>query len=286
MKRPLSITIIAYWNIVGAAVLLLSSASFLTAETLETSLQMVRVSATVLFIQYYSSQILNIVTGIGLLKGKNWARVLLIYSGALFIIINLFILKDYTLLSLSVIVYLVYLYFLTRPSVVDFFTKKDSEIKNRELSYPVAETNSNIRISLVRKIFSIVLFVAGGYLLIVTMFISAFPVDELNIKILIIGIFGSFSLILHVMGVLLWGKKRWRITSGMVLSFVGGFQILTSLIIILILHSPMRAQLPDTNSGFFSSGAINILFIGGLFLLIPGMVLIRKQLLNDKKTAM
>lgn len=123
-KRPLSITIIAWFLIVGG----ISTPILVTAviknsqirETLSHNLLPVWLQYAVV----YLAACMNLVSGVGFLKAKNWARYLYILSGLGFLTFFNVPSAPINPILKPLIFYAVVLFFLFRPQANEYFQQK------------------------------------------------------------------------------------------------------------------------------------------------------------------
>lgn len=118
-KRPISITVIAWFLIVGSGICFFTTTFRLHPGPFTYYVHQTRA---------YTALLINIVSGIGMLKGKNWARFLYAILGIILAVINLATLpipiNAITLSGLAIFILIVILLFL--PQANEYFTADKS----------------------------------------------------------------------------------------------------------------------------------------------------------------
>ncbi len=117
VKRPISITVIA-WLLIAGNILLIYSATRLNIPTAKSPI-LIKVS----YAMTYIGILVSVASGIGMLKKQNWARFLYVIWGAIGLLVPLFT----TPLKMELIPGLLFLaiivFFLFRPVANRYFSK-------------------------------------------------------------------------------------------------------------------------------------------------------------------
>jgi len=124
-KRPTSVTVIAWFLIATYGYTLASLPLFLSPEFRQIFEEMgMGISIAVSVLLTVVNSVLGVVSGIAMLKGFNWGRLLYLWSVPILTVLYLVLTGFHFILMsiLSLIFYLVVLVFLTRPAASTFFT--------------------------------------------------------------------------------------------------------------------------------------------------------------------
>ncbi len=121
-KRPLSVSIIAWLLIVfgalSAVAIPFTLGNPMTQELMAKSM----VPIPVQYFMMFAGVLISIVTGIFMLKGANWARMLYIIWGALGFLFSFITSPAKAAVIPGFVIYLIVAFFLLRPKATAFFT--------------------------------------------------------------------------------------------------------------------------------------------------------------------
>ena len=117
VKRPISITVIA-WFLIAGGILLIYSATRLNTPTAKSP-----ILVSVSYAMIYLSILVSVASGIGMLKKQNWARFLYVIWGAIGLLVPLFTTPMKMELIPSLLFYAIIVFFLFRPVANRYFSK-------------------------------------------------------------------------------------------------------------------------------------------------------------------
>ena len=120
--RPTSVTVIAWLLVVGGAIKLLWTLTFLYDSTVEEL--MARNSSLPVPVQYfdmYASLLMAIVSGIAMLKGQNWARMLYVTWSLIGLLLLFTTSPMRPIVILAPVPTLIIVFFLFRPDANRYF---------------------------------------------------------------------------------------------------------------------------------------------------------------------
>lgn len=123
-SRPTSISVIA-WILIVVGVLSLI-ANLITMSNPEVKEMMTRgpIPISLQYVLIYVGLSIIIISGIGFLKGLNWARLLYVAWGVIGIIIN-FVSTEFSMIKIpGVLIFVIIVFFLYRPKANEFFSAK------------------------------------------------------------------------------------------------------------------------------------------------------------------
>lgn len=123
-KRPISVTVIAWFFIVGGAISLITTPASLSNTMVK---ELMAKSPLPLSIQYamtYIGYLISIASGIGMLKRQNWARFLYVEGVAIVSLISLFTSPAKVMLIPSLIFCVIIIFFIFRPVANQYFSKR------------------------------------------------------------------------------------------------------------------------------------------------------------------
>jgi len=124
MKRPLSITIIAWifivTSVIGAAEIALTAHSHITQELIKKSL----FSPMVLYLISFITLSINFICGIAFLKGKNWSRYLYVITGLIAFGLNIIGSEMRMMMIPGAIFFIIIIMFLFIPKNTNVFFKQ------------------------------------------------------------------------------------------------------------------------------------------------------------------
>ncbi len=127
MKRPLFVTIIAWILIILSAIGLIALGFALNTHLL-TQEEISKTSTLSPLVLYTSSAIsifINLVCGMGFLKGKNWSRYLYLITGLISFAINMATSEVKTMMIPSAVIFVIIVMFLFVPKNTNAFFKQN-----------------------------------------------------------------------------------------------------------------------------------------------------------------
>ncbi len=126
-KRPVSLTIIAWYLTVAGILSLVMSVVFYFVPVFKEVIAKIPIPTPLYYALLYLGAIVSITSGVGILKRQNWARFLYVVWATIGFLISLIFLPTKLSLIPSVIVFLVLVYFLFRAEATKYFTETDIE---------------------------------------------------------------------------------------------------------------------------------------------------------------
>jgi hypothetical protein len=124
-KRPTSITIIAWFFIVSGVISIFTTAIAFKLENPITEKLMAE-NLLPIPVQYafmYIGLLVSIACGIGMLKRKNWSRLLYVYWTAFALLVSVLTVPLKTMIIPGAVFYAVVLFFLYREVATEYFTR-------------------------------------------------------------------------------------------------------------------------------------------------------------------
>lgn len=122
-KRPVSISIVSWWLIISVGVSLLAIPSALKNSISQELMQKSIMPISIQYVLLFAGFIVVIISGIGMLRGHNWARFLYLGWMVMNYIINLITSPMKAMLFPTLVIYLVIFFILFRPKATEFFTE-------------------------------------------------------------------------------------------------------------------------------------------------------------------
>lgn len=126
-KRPTSITVIAWILIVVAGISLITTTFTLNNPTVEELMSRSVIPVQLQFAMMYSGLLVQLVSGIVLLKGHNWARLLYTIWTAIALAIGLATSPMKAAMVPGAVLFIVIVVFLFRPRANEYFKAKPVE---------------------------------------------------------------------------------------------------------------------------------------------------------------
>ena len=123
MERPTSITVISWILIVLGALGVLGSALMSNNPDVMEQMAVSKLGAGTQQALGIIGSVLSIISGYGMLQGKNWARLLYVISTAIGIALNLYAMPMSGMQWISVALFAVVLFFLYRPAANAWFNR-------------------------------------------------------------------------------------------------------------------------------------------------------------------
>ena len=127
-KRPISVTVIAWFEIVGSSISLFDMLSYAMPEPRQL-LEALGRSVSITVLSGIVDGVISLVSGIDMLKGLNWGRLLCLCYPPISIVLTLLLYGFHRskLFIAGLVLYIVVFVFLTRPAASTFFAGESSE---------------------------------------------------------------------------------------------------------------------------------------------------------------
>jgi hypothetical protein len=122
--RPKSVTIIAWILIVAGVLALFLSTLSLGDPAMKEALSKSPIPIPFQLVLMYAGLGLSMASGIGMLKAKEWSRLLYTGWGVLSLTISTLTSPEKLLVIPGLVVFLIFVFFLFRPAATNYFTKK------------------------------------------------------------------------------------------------------------------------------------------------------------------
>jgi hypothetical protein len=226
------------------------------------------------------------ISGVAMLLRKKWGRQLLLISYPVVMMLNGFLSTTYLYLLFAVPIYLVYMFFLTRPIVNDYFSLTAQEYSFRyPYLYKIREPVTTRK--LIVKIAAVVLFGFGIYLLLMTslgVIIGIHIADREGLYA--IGLLLTVtSAVCIAAGVFMWNPYRWRILVGIIGIITGLCLVFFAAAIVLFLWGGMvNIEQPEMRF-ILNMESLLLSALTGIVYIVLGFLLIRRQLKCDRESA-
>lgn len=129
MKRPLSISIIAWILIVLSGLSVFSTVYMMASNnpTMKSAMELSKLPVPVQYASMIIGIIIGISCGIGMLKGLNWSRMIYAVWAIFSMILGLVTSPMKVSMIPSLIIFAVILFFLFRPAATEWFTGSQSQ---------------------------------------------------------------------------------------------------------------------------------------------------------------
>jgi hypothetical protein len=126
MKRPTSVSVIAWILIVTSGISLLTSTVSLNNPMARELMAKSLLPVPLQFVMLYVGLLITIVSGIAMLKGQNWARFLYVGWSAIGFVIGILTSPMKAAMIPGLVVFAVLAFFLFRPKPNEYFSTKDT----------------------------------------------------------------------------------------------------------------------------------------------------------------
>jgi hypothetical protein len=124
--RPTSVTVISWILIVMGGISLIVSTLMLKNPTTREMMARCPLPVPLQYAMLYVGLFVTITSGLAMLKGQNWARLLYVIWGAVGFLIGLATSPMKTAMIPGLIVYVVVVFFLFRPKVNQYFGRSEA----------------------------------------------------------------------------------------------------------------------------------------------------------------
>jgi hypothetical protein len=122
-ERPTSVTVIAWILIILGGISIITSTISLNNPMAKELMAKSPIPVSAQIIMMYAGLLVSIVSGIGMLKGHNWARLLYVIWGAIGFVISLLTSPIKVALIPGFVVFVIIVFFLFRPIAQQYFTE-------------------------------------------------------------------------------------------------------------------------------------------------------------------
>ena len=126
MKRPTSISVIAWILIVTSGIAMLASTVSLNNPMARELMAKSLLPIPLQFVMLYVGLLITIVSGIAMLKGQNWARFLYVGWGSIGFVIGILTSPMKAAMIPGFVVFAVVTFFLFRPKANEYFSTRDT----------------------------------------------------------------------------------------------------------------------------------------------------------------
>lgn len=277
LKRPASVTAIGWFILIGGIVSLTCIPVVWAIPELQRTVEARGWGLTEGTLWTAVGGLINVASGLAILKGLNWGRLLYLIYVPLSLLL-FWLLEGFDPLWLtSIPLYVVIFVLLTRPAAAAFFASEaPARPRLIQASPPVV----------IRRIASVTLLTIGvslvpATLMLLVVFLSEGLFHLLAVIILAIPIAIAAAVI--TAGVALWAWNRWRIVLGVVLTVGGGFSALTAAVMPLMMISPEWQALEAPDDAFMHRVILSYV-LTALLLAAVGIPLIIAQKRRDQRT--
>jgi hypothetical protein len=184
------------------------------------------------YIIMFVGSLVSVTAGIGVLKGKNYARIIYVFWTCFAIVISFFTLPVKTMMIPSILYFAIISFFLFREKSNNYFNGEFEEGSNDILPSPKKPVK-------VRNIFGVIFLILSGffiYMLGLLAFIEL-PDPETGKFAIMAGIFVPLA-IFHTIGLYLYRGANWKTSTGITLFIGSSFNVLIITVILLMQASP------------------------------------------------
>lgn len=125
-KRPLSVSIIAWILLIAGILSLITSLLTINNPNVKEMMENNPLPMSVQYTLIYAGMVILIACGIGMLKGKSWARILYVVWGVLNVGLNLATAPAWSKMMIPGVVFLIIvIFFLFRPKANAYFAGRE-----------------------------------------------------------------------------------------------------------------------------------------------------------------
>ena len=122
-ERPKSVTVIAWILIVTGAISVFTSLSSLNNPMVKELMSKSPLPISLQYAMMYIGLAVSVISGVGMLKGQNWARFLYVIWGAIGFLIGLVTSPMKAAMIPGLLFFAIIVFFLYRPASTQYFTK-------------------------------------------------------------------------------------------------------------------------------------------------------------------
>jgi len=271
-KRPISITVIAWiFIILGGSSLIWATKSF-TKELMGPS----PISSAIGYALIYLGGLSYLVSGIAILKAKNYGRFIFIIWQVFYYTIRLSRNPFATSIVPSVFMLLIVpVFFLFRPRANDYFAGR--EVNRGAKSIII--TGPDEKLTRGRKVISIICYVISGIFFNIVGFLAFLNKPNVLFKFALLGAFCLFALLFLVIGLACARFQNWHRHVSLVCTWSAGYGIFGVLNTWFLFMDPkFNKAFPDGFPWMF-----NAYFSGAVWLALLGTVGILFMIISKKK---
>ena len=120
-KRPISITVISWFLIVGGGLSLINGIASLNNPMVKEIMAKSMLPVPVQYIMFFAGILVTIISGASMLKGKNWARLLYVIWRGMGFLISFITSPMRVVLIPGFVFFAVIVFFLFRPQANEYF---------------------------------------------------------------------------------------------------------------------------------------------------------------------
>jgi hypothetical protein len=124
-KRPTSITVISWILIVIGAISLITTTSMINNPAVQEMMAKSPIPIPIQYAMSYAGLLVMIISGIAMLKGMNWARLLYVIWSLVGFVIGIATSPMRAAMIPGLVVFLVVAFFLFRPKATAFFVPRE-----------------------------------------------------------------------------------------------------------------------------------------------------------------
>ncbi len=132
-KRPTSITVIAWILIVTGGISLVTSTISLNNPMLKELMGRSPIPLPVQYVMMYVGLLITLISGIAMLKGKNWARFLYVIWNIISFVICIATFPMKASMIPGFIIFLIEAFFLFRPKANEYFTGTEGQTNAKSI---------------------------------------------------------------------------------------------------------------------------------------------------------
>ncbi len=260
--RPKSLSIVGWFLVVTGCISLISPAlTYDNPEVIKT-LELNSLPVSIQYIMMLVGSLVAVTSGIGVLKGKSYARIMYVSWSCLSIVISLFTLPVKTMMIPSIIFFTVISLFLFRAKSNSYFNGEFEERANDILP----SGNKPVK---VRNVFGVIFLILSGFFVYMVGLLAFFdlPDSETGKFVIMVGACVPLA-IFHLIGLLLYRGANWKVSTGITFFIGSSINVIVVIVMLLIQASPEALGGMDSSglSAFNSylSGVSVMVFLSGL----------------------
>jgi hypothetical protein len=281
--RPISLTIVSwYLAITGGWALIVSPVAAMDPKT-QQIYQSMGVSTVSVILLGVLSGLTYGVAGVMMLRCQEWGRKLYLFGTPASLLLSLLVLGVAApmMYMISVIVYVVCAIIVTRPRVNAYFSGADEASATVGMAEPDVQEPFDGK-----KVASILLLFPGTlFLILLFMMIPLLAENTLSLAMMLLFL-GGLSSALIVPAIFLWGRRRWSVILGTVLTLGGGCLLTFHAAMLQLTSLPTPPpELKMIDAAMLKAMMRSSLLAGGGFLLIGGLLILLQRVKdNERKT--
>ena len=285
--RPLSLTIVGIWLIVGGAISVFDLAS-VSNPVVQSTWVILGISPFLYVTTTLLTGTANLIAGVGILRGKRWGRTLYLVFGLAGNVMSVVVYRSgLPMVVFGLLFYGAFAFLLTREPARAYFAGTyevpPALQERRRVLASLRERQRNA--SDLKRVFGVIFAVGAAFLIHTTLFIFGFV--EGMIAVIVAAFFGIPAIIAFAIGVVLWGRTRWAGFSGWTLAGGGASSALTSLMIAFVQRTEIweAAMAQSEQAVELDAGFLIRLSLQGLLIGLIGAALLYRQHQADQTAA-